>query len=246
MHIRGRWIATVGLAAFLGMCGGCSQTGDSSTGRTAEGGSGGTGVQSTPRTTEGGQSSQGSSGAAVTKVNTASGTGSKSEDRGSMGYEQATFGAGCFWGVEATFRQMPGVVDAAAGYEGGTMKNPTYQDVCTDETGHAEVVQLTFDPSKVSYETIVDTFFRMHDPTQVNRQGPDYGTQYRSVIFYHSEDQKMVAEKVKARREASGKYRKPIATSIEPAQTFYRAEEYHQQYFAKHGLENTCHLPQPD
>lgn len=163
-----------------------------------------------------------------------------------MKQEIATFGAGCFWGVEATFRQLPGVTDAAVGYSGGKTANPTYKDVCTDETGHAEVVQVTFDPSRVTYETLVDTFFRMHDPTQLNRQGPDFGTQYRSVIFYHSPEQQKVAEAVKARRSAMPKYKRPIVTSIEEAQTFYLAEDYHQQYFAKHGLENTCHLPQPD
>ncbi|HLO42510.1 MAG TPA: peptide-methionine (S)-S-oxide reductase MsrA [Phycisphaerales bacterium] len=163
-----------------------------------------------------------------------------------MQQEIATFGAGCFWGVEATFRLIPGVTDAACGYSGGSTINPTYKQVCTDTTGHAEVVQITFDPSKVSYESIVDTFFRMHDPTQLNRQGPDYGSQYRSVIFYHSPEQQKTAEAVKARRQASGKYKRPIVTTIEPAHTFYRAEEYHQEYFKKNGLENHCHLPQPD
>ncbi|MCG3123938.1 MAG: Peptide methionine sulfoxide reductase MsrA [Phycisphaerales bacterium] len=163
-----------------------------------------------------------------------------------MQTQLATFGAGCFWGVEATFRLQPGVVGAAVGYSGGHLENPTYKQVCTDTTGHAEVVQLTFDPTKVSYEQLVDLFFRLHDPTQLNRQGPDYGTQYRSVIFYHSPEQKQVAEAVKARRSASGKHKRPIVTVVEPAQTFYRAEEYHQQYYAKNGLENTCHLPQPD
>lgn len=163
-----------------------------------------------------------------------------------MQHELATFGAGCFWGVEATFRLLPGVIDAAVGYEGGKTKDPTYKEVCYEDTGHAEVVQVKFDPSKVSYEKIVDVFFKMHDPTQVNRQGPDIGDQYRSVIFYHSPEQQKIAEAVKARFTASGRFKRPIATVIEPAQTFYRAEEYHQQYFAKHGLENTCHLPPAD
>ncbi len=161
-----------------------------------------------------------------------------------MPHQLATFGAGCFWGVEATFRQLPGVTNAAVGYCGGHTANPTYEDVCTDRTGHAESVQIEFDPAKVSYQKIVEIFFKMHDPTQVNRQGPDFGTQYRSVIFYHTPQQKTIAESVKARLVASGKYSRPIATSIEPAPTFYKAEEYHQQYFAKHGMENTCHLPQ--
>ncbi|GMV27507.1 MAG: peptide methionine sulfoxide reductase MsrA [Phycisphaerae bacterium] len=171
---------------------------------------------------------------------------SPAQESSTMQTQLATFGAGCFWGVEATFRLQPGVVDAAVGYSGGHLENPTYKQVCTDTTGHAEVVQLTFDPTKVSYEQLVNLFFRLHDPTQLNRQGPDYGTQYRSVIFYHSPEQKQVAEAVKARRSASGKHKRPIVTVVEPAQTFYRAEEYHQQYYVKNGLENTCHLPQPD
>lgn len=155
--------------------------------------------------------------------------------------ERATFGAGCFWGVESAFRDIPGVLDAAAGYEGGHMANPTYKDVCTDATGHAEVVEIEFDPYRVSYEKLLDAFWQLHDPTQVNRQGPDVGTQYRSAIFYHSPAQKAAAEQSKAEWNASGKIRKPIATVIEPAQTFYRAEEYHQQYLAKRGLRH-CHV----
>ncbi len=184
--------------------------------------------------------------AAVVGTETAGGTSHAGKENTLVENQIATFGAGCFWGVEATFRQLPGVVDAAVGYAGGHTKNPTYKDVCSDETGHAEVVQITFDPSKVTYEKIVEIFFKMHDPTQLNRQGPDYGTQYRSVIFFHSEEQQKVAEAVKGKFSASGKYKKPIVTTIEPAPKFYKAEEYHQQYFAKHGLENTCHLPQPD
>jgi peptide-methionine (S)-S-oxide reductase len=155
--------------------------------------------------------------------------------------EKASFGAGCFWGVEAMFRDIDGVVDAAAGYEGGHTQNPTYKDVCTDRTGHAEVVQVEYDPAKVSYEKLLDVFWAEHDPTQVNRQGPDVGTQYRSVIFYHTPEQEQAARASKAKLEASGRYRKPIATAIEPAQTFYRAEEYHQQYLAKRGLRH-CHI----
>jgi len=155
--------------------------------------------------------------------------------------EKATFGAGCFWGVEADFRELDGVVDAAAGYEGGHTLNPTYKDVCTDRTGHAEVVQVEYDPQKISYEKLLDLFWGAHDPTQVNRQGPDVGTQYRSVIFFHTPQQEQIARASKSKLEASGKYRRPIATQIEPAQTFYRAEEYHQQYLAKRGLRH-CHV----
>jgi peptide-methionine (S)-S-oxide reductase len=150
--------------------------------------------------------------------------------------EKATFGAGCFWGVEATFRQIPGVIDTAVGYLGGTLVNPTYEDVCTDQTGHAEVVQITFDPAKVSYEQLLNVFWEMHDPTTLNRQGPDIGTQYRSAIFFHSPEQEAIARKSKAEIEASGKFRRPIVTEITPASTFYRAEEYHQRYLEKRGL----------
>jgi len=150
----------------------------------------------------------------------------------------ATFGAGCFWGVEAAFRRVRGVLDTAVGYEGGTMVNPTYQDVCSNRTGHAEVVQVQFDPDQVSYERLLEVFWNCHDPTQKNRQGPDVGTQYRSVIFYHDEDQRTEALESKARLEAMGRYRRPIVTEIVPASTFYRAEEYHQQYLKKQGLES--------
>ncbi|MGI8955781.1 MAG: peptide-methionine (S)-S-oxide reductase MsrA [Chthoniobacterales bacterium] len=152
-----------------------------------------------------------------------------------MSTEKATFGAGCFWGVEAVFRQMPGVKDAVVGYAGGITENPTYEDVCSDETGHAEVVEVTFDPAEVSHDTLLEVFWRNHDPTTRNRQGPDMGSQYRSVVFYHSPEQKAAAEGKMAELEKSGKFRRPIVTLIEPAPTFYRAEEYHQQYLAKHG-----------
>jgi len=155
--------------------------------------------------------------------------------------EIATFGAGCFWGVEAKFRMIPGVVGAAVGYSNGHTANPTYQDVCTDETGHAEVVQVTFDPAKVSYEKLLEGFWMMHDPTQVNRQGPDSGKQYRSAIFFHSPEQEVIAKKSKAALEASGKFRRPIATEITAAGTFYRAEEYHQRYLEKRGAAS-CHF----
>jgi peptide-methionine (S)-S-oxide reductase len=152
-----------------------------------------------------------------------------------MSTEKATFGAGCFWGVEATFRQIAGVKDVAVGYAGGTTKNPTYEQVCSDQTGHAEVVEVTFDPASVSYETLLDVFWRNHDPTTRNRQGPDVGSQYRSVIFHHSPQQKAAAETKLAELEKSGRFRRPIVTQIEPAPPFYRAEDYHQQYLAKHG-----------
>jgi peptide-methionine (S)-S-oxide reductase len=159
--------------------------------------------------------------------------------------ETAMFGAGCFWGVEATFRKIPGVVEAVSGYSGGRTKNATYKEVCTDATGHAEVVQIQFDPTKVSYQTLVEKFFKLHDPTQVNRQGPDYGSQYRSAIFFYSPEQQKTAEAVKQKLAASGKHKSPIATEITRAGEFYRAEEYHQRYLEKHGLDN-CHIPSDD
>ncbi|MEO7725277.1 MAG: peptide-methionine (S)-S-oxide reductase MsrA [Chthoniobacterales bacterium] len=152
-----------------------------------------------------------------------------------MSIEKSTFGAGCFWGVEAVFRQIEGVKAASVGYAGGKSENPTYEDVCSDKTGHAEVVEVGFDPAAVSYETLLDVFWRNHDPTTRNRQGPDMGSQYRSVVFYHSPEQKAAAEAKLADLEKSGKFRRPIVTLIEPSPTFYRAEEYHQQYLAKHG-----------
>lgn len=155
--------------------------------------------------------------------------------------ETATFGAGCFWGVEAEFRRVPGVVDAAVGYSGGTTANPTYQDVCTDRTGHAEVVQVKFDPNRVTYAQLVELFFELHDPTTKNRQGPDFGTQYRSAVFYHSPEQQRIAEEIKNRLEISGRFCRPIVTEISPAAEFYRAEEYHQRYLEKRG-QASCHV----
>jgi peptide-methionine (S)-S-oxide reductase len=152
---------------------------------------------------------------------------------------KATFGAGCFWGVEAAFRRVPGVAATAVGYEGGTLANPTYQDVCTDQTGHAEVVEVDYDPAQVSYETLLDVFWQNHDPTTLNRQGPDFGTQYRSAIFFHSPEQQAAARASKERAQAH--FRRPIVTVIEPATTFYRAEDYHQQYLEKRG-QTSCHL----
>ena len=150
--------------------------------------------------------------------------------------QTATFAAGCFWGVEAEFRRVDGVAEAAVGYMGGSLEEPTYEDVCTDTTGHAEVVQLHFDPSLVSYEELLEVFWKRHDPTQLNRQGPDFGSQYRSAIFYYSEEQRASAETSKAAQAASGRHSRPIATLIESAATFWPAEQYHQQYLAKRGL----------
>ena len=152
-----------------------------------------------------------------------------------MATETATFGAGCFWSVESTFRGIKGVTDAAVGYAGGKTENPTYDDVCTDETGHAEVVQVEFDPAVVSFEKLLDVFWSNHNPTTLNRQGPDVGRQYRSVIFYHSPEQRAIAESSKGALEKSGKFRSPVVTQIEPAPKFYRAEEYHQRYLEKRG-----------
>ncbi len=155
--------------------------------------------------------------------------------------QKATFGAGCFWGVEEIFKKLPGVSSTAVGYMGGHTKNPTYKEVCSNQTGHAEVLQLEYDPVKISYEELLQTFWDCHNPTQVNRQGPDYGTQYRSAVFFHSLEQEELAKKSKAVLENSDKYHEPIATEIVPAETFYRAEEYHQQYFMKNGG-GACHI----
>ncbi|MGY6553870.1 MAG: peptide-methionine (S)-S-oxide reductase MsrA [Wenzhouxiangella sp.] len=152
--------------------------------------------------------------------------------------EHATFGAGCFWGVEARFRQVPGVLDAVVGYMGGRTEQPSYQDVCTDTTGHVEVCQVSFDPAACDFERLVRAFFAMHDPTQVDRQGPDVGSQYRSVIFYADEQQRETAERVRAEMDASGRFPAPIATRIEPLETFWRAEDYHQRYLERRG--GTC------
>lgn len=150
--------------------------------------------------------------------------------------EKATFGAGCFWGVESAFRQVDGVVSTAVGYMGGTLKNPTYKDVCTGGTGHAEVVHVEYDPAKVSYEELLKVFWANHDPTTKNRQGPDIGTQYRSVIFFHTPQQEAAAKASKERLDREGVYRRPIVTEIVPAPEFYRAEDYHQQYLEKRGV----------
>jgi peptide-methionine (S)-S-oxide reductase len=150
---------------------------------------------------------------------------------------KATFGAGCFWGVEAAFRQLEGVTKTEVGYEGGTLENPTYEDVCSHTTGHAEVVEVTYDPERISYDELLDVFWAKHDPTQLNRQGWDIGDQYRSVVFVHDEEQREAAERSKA--EQQKRYRAPVVTVIEPTQTFYVAEDYHQQYLEKRGR-STC------
>lgn len=155
--------------------------------------------------------------------------------------EVAMFGAGCFWGVEACFRRIPGVKGTAVGFSGGHAANPTYEQVCGDATGHAEVVRVEFDPAQVTYEALLDVFFNNHDPTTLNRQGPDWGSQYRSVIFYYNDAQRAAAEAAKERMQRSGKFRRPIVTAIETAKEFYRAEEYHQQYLEKRGLAS-CHI----
>jgi len=154
---------------------------------------------------------------------------------------KATFAAGCFWGVEATFRQISGVTATRVGYIGGEMRNPTYRDVCTDTTGHAEAVEVDYDPAKVSYEDLLNVFWENHDPTQLNRQGPDFGKQYRSAIFYHSPEQEQAAKASKEQLQKSGRFTRPIVTQIVPAVTFYEAEDYHQQYLEKRGLA-TCHI----
>lgn len=159
--------------------------------------------------------------------------------------ETAMFGGGCFWGVEHIFqKEVPGVIDVVSGYSGGHVKNPSYKQVCYEDTGHVEVVQVKFDPSKVSYEQLVNFFYRMIDPTQVDGQGPDHGDQYRSVVFYYNDDQKKIAEKVKAER--ASKYKKPIAVVNEPAQEFYKAEDYHQDYYVVHNKTPYCHFLRPE
>jgi peptide-methionine (S)-S-oxide reductase len=155
--------------------------------------------------------------------------------------EKATFGAGCFWGVEAAFRQIKGVISTSVGYSGGSYENPSYRDVCTGSTGHAEVVEVVYDPSRVSYDDLLKVFWENHDPTTLNRQGPDWGHQYRSAIFFHTPEQEAAALASKAKLDSSGRFRRPIVTEITPASKFYLAEDYHQQYLEKRGL-STCHI----
>ncbi|MGE5179052.1 MAG: peptide-methionine (S)-S-oxide reductase MsrA [Bacteroidota bacterium] len=158
---------------------------------------------------------------------------------------RATFAAGCFWGVESTFRAVPGVVDVAVGYTGGRTEHPSYEQVCTGRTGHAEAVDVTYDPSRVTYEDLLAVFFENHDPTTPNRQGPDVGEQYRSAIFVHSPEQETAARDRIATLTAEKRFRRPIVTEIAPAGPFWRGEEYHQRYFEKRGIAPTCHLPAP-
>jgi peptide-methionine (S)-S-oxide reductase len=154
---------------------------------------------------------------------------------------KATFAAGCFWGVEATFRQLPGVTSTRVGYTGGNLANPTYKDVCSDRTGHAEAVEVEYDPANLSYDQLLSIFWENHDPTQLNRQGPDWGTQYRSAIFFHTPEQERAAKASKEALDKSGNFAKKIVTQIVPATTFYEAEDYHQQYLEKRGLAS-CHI----
>ncbi len=156
--------------------------------------------------------------------------------------ETATFAAGCFWGIEAAYRQAPGVTATAVGYMGGHLEEPTYKDVCGGRTNHAEVIQVTFDPAKVSYDQLLDVLWDNHDPTTLNRQGPDIGTQYRSAIFFHGPDQETAALASKQRQDASSRFPRKIVTEIVPAGTFWKAEEYHQQYLEKRGLA-VCQIP---
>ena len=156
---------------------------------------------------------------------------------------KAAFAAGCFWGVEAAFQDVPGVISTAAGYMGGRTKNPTYEEICTDKTGHAETVLIEYDPDKVTYGYLLDLFFSIHDPATVNCQGPDVGSQYRSVIFYYTPEQEKSALAFKKKLQDSKKFNKPVATEIVPAGEFYKAEEYHQKYFRKKGIKPTCHIP---
>lgn len=155
--------------------------------------------------------------------------------------QKSTFGAGCFWGVEETFRKLDGVVETAVGYSGGDKEDPTYEDVCSSSTGHAEVVEIQFDPSKIKYEKLLETFFNCHNPTQLNYQGPDHGTQYRSAIFYHTDDQRVAAQQIIEDLQNSDRFEDPIVTEVEAAQPFYKAEEYHQKYVMKKGG-GSCHV----
>ncbi|MBV9463119.1 MAG: peptide-methionine (S)-S-oxide reductase MsrA [Verrucomicrobiae bacterium] len=170
----------------------------------------------------------------------------KSKEPAAAKTETATLAAGCFWGVEEIFRKIPGVTQTVVGYTGGTIADPTYEQVCTGRTGHAEAIEIHFDPSKTTYAKILDVFFRMHDPTTPNRQHNDVGTQYRSAIFYHSPEQKKIAEEVKERVGKSGRFSKPIVTEILPAKPFYSAEEYHQDYLQKHPGGYNCHVLLPE
>jgi peptide-methionine (S)-S-oxide reductase len=158
-------------------------------------------------------------------------------------HKLAVFGAGCFWGVESAFRAVDGVIDVAVGYAGGTVPKPNYRTVCSGKTGHAEVVQVEYDPARVSFEQLLEVFWQIHDPTTLNRQGPDFGTQYRSIVFYSDEHERKVAEESKRRLDESGKLGRPVVTQIVPAAEFYRAEEYHQRYYERMGIAPSCGIP---
>jgi len=158
-------------------------------------------------------------------------------------HKLAVFGAGCFWGVESAFRAVEGVVDVAVGYAGGTVPKPNYRTVCGGKTGHAEVVQVEYDPVRISFEQLLEIFWQIHDPTTLNRQGPDVGTQYRSIVFYFDENERKAAEESKRRLDESGKLGRPVVTQIVPAVEFYRAEEYHQRYYERMGIAPTCGIP---
>jgi len=158
-------------------------------------------------------------------------------------HKLAVFGAGCFWGVESAFRAVEGVVDVAVGYAGGTVPKPNYRTVCGGKTGHAEVVQVEYDPVRISFEQLLEIFWQIHDPTTFNRQGPDVGTQYRSIVFYFDENERKAAEESKRRLDESGKLGRPVVTQIVPAAEFYRAEEYHQRYYERMGIAPTCGIP---
>lgn len=161
-------------------------------------------------------------------------------NQSNSGMDTATFGAGCFWCVEAQFQMLDGVISVSSGFSGGTVKNPAYREVCNGTTGHAEVCQIVYDPKKITYDELLAAFWQSHDPTQLNRQGNDIGTQYRSVIYYHSEEQKLLAESYKKQLNASGAWTKPIVTEISPIGPFYKAEDYHQNYFNENGTESYC------
>jgi len=161
-------------------------------------------------------------------------------------HKLAVFGAGCFWGVESAFRAVEGVIDVAVGYAGGTVPKPNYRTVCSGKTGHAEVVQVEYDPARVSFEQLLEVFWQIHDPTTLNRQGPDFGTQYRSIVFYSDEHERKVAEESKRRLDESGKLGRPVVTQIVPAAEFYRAEEYHQRYYERMGIAPTCGIGRVD
>jgi|SRR3989344_1289310 len=161
-------------------------------------------------------------------------------NQSNSGMDTATFGAGCFWCVEAQFQMLDGVISVSSGFSGGTVKNPAYREVCNGTTGHAEVCQIVYDPKKITYDELLAAFWQSHDPTQLNRQGNDVGTQYRSVIYYHSEEQKLLAENYKKQLNASGAWTKPIVTEISPIGPFYKADDYHQNYFNENGTESYC------